>query len=373
MNMTHFRPTTARVDLTAIQKNIEGLRNHLHTDAEIIAVVKANAYGHGDVEVSKAAIEAGVTMLAVATPDEALHLREVLSETPILVLGAVPISFVPFAAKEHITLTVFSMDWLEAASEQFSTLDVPVKVHMKIDSGMGRIGVRNEHEMLTLYHGIQSSPQFELDGIFTHFATADEEDSTYYDQQKDVFIHLVNQLPTKPRLVHAANTAASLLKNHVEFDAVRFGISMYGLLPSTYVGEHLPFTIHPALQLETEIVHVKQLKKGEHVGYGATYEAQEDGEWIATLPIGYADGVLRGLQGQEVLVGGIRVPIVGRICMDQLMIRLPFHFPVGEKVVLIGKQEKEQITMQEWADRLHTIPYEVACILTARVPRVYYK
>lgn len=139
--MTHFRPTTARVDLTAIQKNIEGLRNHLHTDAEIIAVVKANAYGHGDVEVSKAAIEAGVTMLAVATPDEALHLREVFSETPILVLGAVPISFVPFAAKEHITLTVFSMDWLEAASEQFSTLDVPVKVHMKIDSGMGRIGV----------------------------------------------------------------------------------------------------------------------------------------------------------------------------------------------------------------------------------------
>lgn len=369
--MTNFRPTIAHVNLKAIQKNIEGLRNHLHAETEIIAVVKANAYGHGDVAVSKAAIDAGANMLAVATADEALHLRQEIHDVPILVLGAVPTSFVPFAIKENITLTVFSTDWVTAVKEQFSTLDVPVKVHMKIDSGMGRIGVRSVDEMLELYHSIQTTPYFELDGIFTHFATADEEDSTYYEQQKSVFTNLVKQLPVKPRLVHAANTAASLTKENIEFDAVRFGISMYGLLPSMYINEHLPFPLHPALQLETEIVHLKQLKKGEHVGYGATYTALEDGEWIATLPIGYADGLLRGLQGQEVLIGGERAPIVGRVCMDQTMIKLPRAFPLGEKVVLIGSQEQEQIFMQEWADRLHTIPYEVSCLLTARIPRVY--
>lgn len=370
-NAISFRPTYAIIDLSAIQKNVENLKCHVTTNAEIIAVVKANAYGHGDIAVSKVALDAGATMLAVATPEEALHIREIIKEVPIIILGAVPVSFVPYAARYNITLTVFSIDWIITAIQQFTASASPVKVHLKIDSGMGRLGVKVTKDLKTLYDAIHTSSLFELDGIFTHFATADEEDITYYEQQKNKFITMVDNLPSRPRLVHAANTAAALVKSGVEFDAIRLGISMYGLSPSQYVEKHLTYPLQPALQLESEIVHVKQLQKGESVGYGATYKAKKDGEWIATLPIGYADGLLRGLEGQEVLVGGQRAEIVGRICMDQVMIRLSNEMKSGEPVVLIGKQGNDEITMQEWADRLQTIVYEIACMLTSRVTRVY--
>lgn len=370
-DMKSFRPTNVVIDLSAIRKNVENLKRHLTSNAEIIAVVKANAYGHGDLEVSKIALQAGATMLAVATSEEALHIRSTITEVPIIILGAVPVSFVPYAAQHNITLTVFSTEWIDAAAEQFTEMANPVKVHIKIDSGMGRLGVKVEHELLALYDAINRADVFELDGVFTHFATADEEDATYYEQQKNKFITMVEDLPVRPRLVHAANTAAALLKSDVAFDAVRFGISMYGLSPSQYVGNHLPYPLHPAMQLESEIVHIKQLQKGETVGYGATYAAQKDGEWIATLPIGYADGLLRGLEGQEVLVGGQRAKIVGRICMDQVMIRLANEMKVGDKVVLIGKQGNDEIMMQEWADKLQTIVYEIACMLSPRITRVY--
>lgn len=367
----YFRPTKAIVDLQAIRNNVAGLRQHLAETTEIIAVVKANAYGHGDVEVSKAALKAGASMLAVATTEEALHIRAAISEVPIIILGAVPTDFIPFAAQQNITLTIFSSQWIKEAEDKFSSLKTLVKVHMKIDSGMGRIGVCDVEELHGLYNCVTQSSLFELDGVFTHFATADEEDSTYYELQKDRFLKMVGSLPAKPRLVHAANTAASLVKAGVEFDAVRFGISMYGLSPSEYVDHHLPYTLQPALQLETEIVHVKELRKGQHVGYGANYEVQQESEWIATLPIGYADGLLRGLEGQEVLVQGRRAKVVGRICMDQTMIRLPFEVPIGESVILIGNQGDEEIPMEEWAKRLKTIVYEIACMISPRITRLY--
>lgn len=370
-NTAYFRPTKAIVDLQAIRNNITGLRQHLAETTEIIAVVKANAYGHGDVEVSKAAIQAGASMLAVATPEEALHIRATISKIPIIILGAVPTDFLPFAAQQNITLTIFSRQWIKEAEKKFSSLVNQVKVHLKIDSGMGRIGVCDLQELHTLYTCVAESNLFELDGVFTHFATADEENSTYYEMQKDRFLQMVSSLPTKPRLVHAANTAASLVKVGVEFDAVRFGISMYGLSPSEYVNHHLPYTLQPALHLETTIVHVKKLRKGQHVGYGANYEVQQETEWIATLPIGYADGLLRGLEGQEVLVCGQRMPIIGRICMDQTMIRLPFELPVGEPVILIGNQSDEEILMEEWAEKLRTIVYEIACMISPRITRLY--
>jgi len=367
----YFRPTVATIDLQAIQQNVSNLKGYLKTDAAIIAVVKANAYGHGDIQVSEAAIRAGATMLAVATPEEALHIRTAIKEVPLLILGAVPQNFIPFAAQNDITLTVFSAQWIKQASREYAHLDSKVKVHMKIDSGMGRIGVREEADLIALQDAIQQSPIFELDGVFTHFATADEENSAYYEVQKNKFMQLVSSLDEKPRLVHAANTAASLVKNQVEFDAVRFGISMYGLSPSEYVETQLPYELKPALTLETELVHVKKIHKGDHVGYGAKFEAATDETWIGTLPIGYADGLLRGLEGQEVLVQGERVKIVGRICMDQTMIQLPREMAVGEKVVLIGKQKNNCIPMQEWADQLQTIVYEISCMLSSRITRVY--
>ena len=186
-----------------------------------------------------------------------------------------------------------------------------------------------------------------------------------------MFKELVAMLPQKPNIVHAANTATALIKDHtLQFDAVRFGISMYGLAPSAFVEQSLPFKLKRAFTLETELVHVKQFKAGQSIGYGATYTALEDC-FIGTLPIGYADGILRKLGGQEVLVDGKMAPIVGRICMDQCMILLPRKLNVGERVVLIGKQGEQEITLDDWATKLETINYEVPCVITARVPRKY--
>jgi alanine racemase len=367
---TNYRPTKANVDLAAIKHNITSLRQHIQPDVAIIAVVKANAYGHGDVEVAGAAITAGATMLAVATPDEAVHMRTNFKDIDILILGATPTSFIPYASENNISLTVFSTDWLEHA-ESYLPLSKNVKTHIKIDSGMGRIGVTSKAELLTVYDKITAMQGFIVDGIFTHFATADEQDTAYFDKQVCVFKELLGALPEKPRVVHVANTATALVKDpSLQFDAVRYGISMYGLLPSSYVGEILPFALKPAFSLETELVHVKQLQAGQSVGYGATYTATEDC-YIGTIPIGYADGMIRKLSGQEVLVQGQRAKIVGRICMDQSMILLPKAYTVGEGVTLIGEQQGDRITLDDWAVKLETINYEVPCIITARVPRIY--
>lgn len=309
-------------------------------------------------------------MLAVATPDEAVHMRTHFKEIEILVLGATPPAFIQYASRENITLTVFSQQWLDEA-RHYAPLANKIKLHIKIDSGMGRIGVSTKAELMALYDGIVLSNDFILDGIFTHFATADEENAEYFDYQVKQFQTFLSVLPAKPRFVHAANTATALVKDpQLQYDAVRFGISMYGLLPSPYVGNHLPFPIKPAFSLCTELVHVKKLNAGQSVGYGAVFTAEADC-YIGTIPIGYADGMIRKLATQEVLIGGERAEIVGRICMDQSMILLSKAYNVGEPVVLIGRQDQEHITIDEWAETLQTINYEIPCMITARVPRVY--
>ncbi|MGN7479633.1 alanine racemase [Solibacillus silvestris] len=367
---TNYRPTKAIIDLQAIEHNLMSLRKHIEPNIQIIAVVKANAYGHGDVEVAKTAIQAGAAMLAVATPDEAVHMRKNFKDIDILVLGATPANFIPYASAENIILTVFSTDWLREA-QRFMPLLKQLRLHIKADTGMGRIGVSTKDELIDLYGMIASSDDFIVDGIFTHFATADEEDSLYFDKQVTLFKDFLSALPSRPRLVHAANTATALAKDpSLQYDAVRFGISMYGLSPSSYVGNRLPFPIKPAFSLCTELVHVKKLHAGQSVGYGATFTAEEDC-YIGTIPIGYADGMIRKLTGQEVLIKGQRAKIVGRICMDQSMILLPKAYNVGEQVVLIGRQQQNQITMDDWANKLQTINYEIPCVISARVPRVY--
>lgn len=369
-NNEHFRPTKAIINLDAIKHNVSQLKKHLQPNVKIIAVVKANAYGHGDIEVSKAALEAGSSMLAVATPDEALHVRKHLPSVDILVLGYSPASFAEYAANENITLTVYSSQWVEEAKK---LCNKPLKLHIKADTGMNRIGVKTENELRSLYEAIQSAENFIVDGIFTHFATADEEDESCFLEQVNLFEQFLKALPKKPRIVHAANTATALIKEpRLQYDAVRFGISMYGLAPSEYVKSKLPFPLKPAFSLETELVAVKRIEPGESVGYGASYTAEKT-TYIGTLPIGYADGLIRKFSGQDVLIDGKRVPIVGRICMDQCMIALPDAYNIGEKVVLIGKQKDEEITIDEWAAKVDTINYEVPCIITSRVPRYYYK
>ncbi|HWL13068.1 MAG TPA: alanine racemase [Ureibacillus sp.] len=370
-NIEHFRPTKAIIDLEAIKHNVSHLKEYLQPEVQIIAVVKANAYGHGDLEVASAAIEAGATILAVATPEEALHLRKAFPTIDILILGYAPASFAPFAANANITLTVFSSEWVQQVKAL--TLSHPLKLHIKIDTGMGRIGVTQIEDLQKLYDEITSSNHLVVDGVFTHFATADEEEETYFLHQAAKFEEFIKVLPKKPRLVHAANTATMLMKDRaLQYDAVRFGISMYGLAPSAYVSTKLPFPLQPAFSLESELIEVKLVQAGQSIGYGASFTATEP-SYIGTIPIGYADGLIRKYSGQHVLIDGIRVPIVGRICMDQCMLLLPAAYNIGKKVTLIGKQEGQEITIDEWADKADTINYEVPCIITSRVPRIYYK
>ncbi|WP_019414609.1 alanine racemase [Paenisporosarcina sp. TG20] len=361
-----YRPTFAQVDLNSIKVNILNLKKHISSFVDVIAVVKANAYGHGDLEVSKAALETGVRMLAVATPDEAIRLRTNGIESPILVLGYSPPSFAVVASENDITLTVFQEEWFL----HIQPLPRNLNVHIKIDTGMGRLGVITELQLKTLIQTISKRSDVKIDGVFTHFATADEEDVIQFTSQLDKFKRMLQLFPERPRCIHTANSAAALIHAESLFDAVRFGISMYGLSPSAFVSRELPFQLMQAMTLHTEVVHIKNVLAGSTISYGATYTVSKD-EWIATLPIGYADGMLRGLAGQEVLIQGKRMPIIGRICMDQCMIRLDRPVNIGEPVILIGRQGNEEITIEDWAQKLHTISYEVPCILTQRVPRKY--
>jgi alanine racemase len=364
-----YRDTWAEVDLDRIKANVKAIRDHLTEDVEFIAVVKANAYGHGDSQTAEAALEAGASMLAVAFMDEALALRKKGISAPILVLGASRAEDVNIAAEEGIILTVFQEEWLVKACDVLSK-NASISLHIKIDTGMGRIGIRSADELKSIEKLIKEDSRLELHGIYTHFATADELDDTYFKEQLSKFLEMLGSLDKQPPVVHSSNSAAALMHADAQFNAVRVGIAMYGLTPSMEIEPELPVQLKEAFTLHSRLVHVKKLEKGEKVSYGATYEAAED-IWVGTLPIGYADGWIRRLQGQEVLVDGKRSPIIGRICMDQCMVKLPYEVQVGEIATLIGEQGEETISINEIANKLETINYEVPCIISSRVPRLY--
>lgn len=366
-----YRDTWVEVDLDCIASNINNVKALLPKEVKIIAVIKANAYGHGDYQIAKTALEEGASYLAVAFLDEAISLRKKGIDAPILVLGATRPQDVNIASEHHITLTVFQEQWLQEAKTILKN-DYQLNVHIKIDTGMGRIGLRTPEELHKIEKLIKDDDRFFLEGVYTHFATADEKNHRYFEQQLERFHKLLQSFSQQPTYIHASNSAATLRFPQSYFNGVRLGITMYGLTPSLEIENELPFPLHEALSLKTKLIHVKKLLPGDKVSYGATYEAEKE-EWIGTLPIGYADGWIRKLQGQEVLVNGIRVPIVGRVCMDQCMVRLPYEMPIGTIVTLIGKDGSEHISVNEIAQRLDTINYEITCTISARVPRIYKK
>lgn len=369
--LAYYRDTWAEINLDHISYNIEEMKRHIGEGVKVFAVVKANAYGHGDEEVAREALNSGASYLAVAFLDEALALRKKGIEAPILVLGICRPEDVRIAAKNRISLTVFQEQWLCEAKELLPS-NTRLDIHVKLDTGMGRLGVRSKEELKGLEAIIKEDPRFYLEGVYTHFATADELDFTYFERQMGRFQEMISWFEARPEFIHTGNSAAALIHPETHQNAVRMGISMYGLTPSLEIEPDLPFRLKPAFSLHTKLVHVKKINKGEKISYGATYEAAED-EWIGTLPIGYADGWIRKLQGQEVLVEGRRVPIVGRICMDQCMVKLPAELPIGTVVTLIGKQGDEYISVNEVAEKLHTINYEITCMVAGRIPRVYKK
>lgn len=373
MEQAFYRDTWAEIDLDAIFYNVQSMKQHVGSHVEVIAVVKANAYGHGDIQVAKTALEAGATRLAVAFLDEALALRKkgISLDVPILVLGATNPQYAPLAASQNIALTVFRADWFEQAIV-YAPYEQPLNVHMKLDTGMGRLGAKTKEEVQQMIHAIEQHPSFILEGVYTHFATADEQNIDYFSFQYDTFLHMLEWLSIKPPLIHCANSAAGLRYPDRIFNAVRFGISMYGLAPSQEMKSLLPYPLKEAFSLHSRLTHVKKVKGGEKISYGATYGAETD-EWIGTVPIGYADGWLRRMQHFSVLVDGKRAPIVGRVCMDQMMIRLPYELPVGTKVTLIGEQQGDRISVDDVAAHVNTINYEIPCTISYRVPRIFLK
>jgi alanine racemase len=366
-----YRDTWAEINLDAIKANIKAFQNHLPNETGIIAVVKANGYGHGAVQAAEAAVEAGAARLAVALLDEALLLRRVGFKVPIHVLGWVHPKDVQIAAKHHIELTVFQAEWLIEAKK---SLSIPVKLHVKIDTGMGRLGTTTFTELKEIANEINQSKWMTFEGIFTHFATADEPNSSLFYKQHERFqqvLTLLEELESTPNIIHTSNSAAAIQLPKKGYHFIRLGISMYGLQPSPELVP--PFPLHEAFSLHSRLTHVKQVKKGDTISYGATYEASQT-EWIGTIPIGYADGWIRkiGTHG-KVIVNGKRAPIIGRICMDQMMIRLPEKMDIGTKVTLIGSQQNEHISIDDLAKQLDTINYEIPCMISNRVPRVFYK
>ncbi|MFS9145187.1 alanine racemase [Streptococcus infantis] len=367
MKTSPHRPTKALINLGAIRYNIQQMGAHIPEGTLKWAVVKANAYGHGAIAVATA-IQDDVDGFCVSNIDEAIELRQAGISKKILILGISEVESIALAQEFDITLTVAGLEWLESLLATESDL-AGLTVHLKIDSGMGRIGFRSASEAQQAQASLKKQGA-NVEGIFTHFATADEESDSYFKQQLDCFKGILDDLQEVPEIVHASNSATTLWHAETIFNAVRMGDAMYGLNPSGQVLD-LPYELKPALTLESAIVHVKTVETGACMGYGATYQADSE-QVIATLPIGYADGWTRDMQNFSVLVDGQLCPIVGRVSMDQITIRLPKLYPLGTKVTLIGSDGDKELTATDVAAYRGTINYEVVCLLSDRIPREYY-
>lgn len=374
MQLERMRPTWVEVDLDAVAHNVSELKGRAG-GAQLMAVVKANGYGHGAAEVAAAALAAGATWIGVALLEEGLELRRAGITAPILIFGYVPPTQADMVLLYDLRPAVFHHSLAEACGQWARALMRRVPVHVKVDTGMGRIGLRPD-EAVSFIESVARISGIEIEGIFTHLAVADEPASDFTAQQVDAFDILLETLKGKgllPPIQHAANSAGILLHPRAHYNMVRSGIALYGLPPAQ--GVSWPADLRPVLSWKTRISYLKQVPAGTTVSYGRTYRA-EDEEAIASLPVGYADGLSRGLSNKgQVLIGGVRCPIVGRVCMDQTMVRLPpgLTAAVGDEVVLIGRQGDDEITATDTAALLGTINYEVVCSVTARVPRVYIK
>ncbi|MHA7965906.1 alanine racemase [Paenibacillus sp. CAU 1782] len=375
----YYRPTRVELSLDAMRRNLEAVRASLPEGCRVMASVKANAYGHGAVAIAEAAERFGVDYLGVAFLDEALQLRQGGIKAPILVLGFVPADGLELARRHDIAISLFREDILDAAAALDEAGGLKLKTHIKIDSGMGRLGVIGLESSLDFIGRALDTPQLEVEGLFTHYAKADEADKSYTRLQYERFAEIaaaVKERGWNIPLVHAANSAGGIDTPEWAGGMVRLGIGLYGLYPSEEVNRS-QVKLEPVLSLKSNVVFVKRAPEGWGISYGTRYFAGEN-EIIGTLPIGYADGYSRMLTGKaNALVGGVKRPIVGTICMDQCMVSLGEgngeidDIEPGAEAVLIGRQGDEEITAEEVAEQLGTIPYELICMLAARLPRVY--
>lgn len=363
----------ADVSLDAIAANVETLQA-VCAPAEVCAVVKAGGYGHGAVPVAAAAIEAGAAWLAVAQVSEATELRRAGIAAPILLLSEPRPSDLDEVLAAGVAVTVYTEDLIRRLGIAARGGGLPVPVHLKVDTGMHRVGAALD-AIVHLAEVVHAEPLLSLDALWTHCAVADEPDDPYTAMQLERFevaIKEIESVGIPVPMRHAANSAAAIAHPASRYDLVRCGIAVYGIPPGPALAGRI--ALEPAVRLATEVSFVKPLAAGERVSYGLRHELERD-TTVATLPIGYADGVSRqlGLQGQEVLVRGQRRPMIGVVTMDQVLVDVgpDSEVAAGEEVVLLGRQGAERISPDEWAERLGTISYEVVCALGARVERRY--
>ncbi len=369
--------TIAQINLKAIEHNIAKIRKIVGKDRKILAAVKANAYGHGDVQAAKTAVNSGVDYLGVANIEEAVCLRRVGINIPILILGCSFEYEIGDILSYNITPTIADIDFAKELNRKAAEFPNKAAVHIKVDTGMGRIGLHFEHAVNFVKELAKLENLF-LEGIFTHFPSSDEADNSFSLLQIKRFKDILDGLETSGISIptkHMANSAAILSRNIHDsfFDMVRPGLMLYGAYPSPYVSKNIK--LEPALTLKTRVVFIKDVKQGSTISYGRTYITKSKAR-LAAIPIGYGDGYSRLLSNKgEVLIKGKRAPIVGRICMDQLIIDVSkiYEVCVGDEVVLIGIQKQERISVEEIAEKIGTIPNEVFCMISKRVPRVYGK
>ena len=364
-----LRDVYAEINLDAIRHNFTQIRRHINPNSKLCAVVKANAYGHGAIEVSKVAVECGADFLAVATVGEGLELRRADFTLPILILGLIPKEAVDAVVANDLTQAVVDFELAEKISETAQRLCKVAKVHLKIETGMGRIGV-DPDKAVALAEKISRLPNVELEGMFSHFADADSDDRTFTNHQIEVFketAHKIRSAGVEIKMFHLAESAAILDIPEAHFDMVRSGIINYGMYPSENVRRTIE--IKPAMKLVTNIVYLKKVSAGVSIGYGREFVAERD-SLIATLPLGYADGYIRAYKNFHVEIRGQLAPIAGRVCMDQTMIDVTDidGVKVGDKVILFGS---DLISADDAAKHLKTINYEITCLISERVPRIF--
>ncbi|TMK65964.1 MAG: alanine racemase [Actinobacteria bacterium] len=369
-----LRPAWGGVDLGAIRDNTRVLADRA-APAALLAVVKADAYGHGAIQVARAVLDGGASWLGVATVREGIDLRSRGITAPIMLLSEPPELAGPAVVARRLTPIVYRAPGIEALAKAVADAGTgeALAVHLKVDTGMHRVGCAPA-EALALARLVHERAELKLEGVCTHLAIADEPESSFTSEQLDCFDDLVAALRREglaPQIVHAANSAGLLAHPRARYDLVRIGIALYGIAPAPVLAGIVP--LRPALSVKARVTYVQQLPAGTRVSYGLRYELPAAAR-IATVPIGYADGVPRnlGLRGGEVIVRGRRRPIAGSVTMDQLMVDVGDDLvEVGDEVVLLGRQGDEEITADEWAARLGTIAYEVISGIGPRIPRRY--
>ncbi|TDM10488.1 alanine racemase [Macrococcus lamae] len=369
MTTKYYRPSYINVDLDAISQNYQSV-SRLHPNKTVMAVVKANAYGMGAVQVATHLVDNGAEFFAVATLDEAIELRMHGIKAKILIMGIIEPKDINKAVRHRVALTVPDSAWLRnALSYMKEDNDKPIWLHIKLDTGMNRIGIHDVTEYMETIDIINQHERLVFEGVFTHFSSADE-DNDLTAEAYSRFMEIVNE-SDKPEYIHCQNSAAALRYDMSDCTAVRFGIGLYGYYPSIFIAEHTPVKLQPAMQLISTVNFVKQLSAGASVSYGAVYTASADMR-IATLPIGYGDGLLRNMEGYAVNINGVNCEIVGRICMDQLMVAVPDDVHIGDKAILIHNNSRSMQSLERAAFQQQSISYEVLCNLSRRLPRIYH-